>query len=105
MELYNSLIKDTQALLENGQPKVWEYSEKDCWTDLGSSELVMQRDAAYELGASGKDSANYVLFSSSPDFVSKDQVLLYGQDLRKMPERYQRSSDYRDSTLNSISTV
>ena len=84
MELYNSLIQDTQKILDHGQPKVWDYSERDCWVDIGSSELVMQRDAAYELGAGGKGSANYVLFSSNPDFVSKDQVLLYGPDLREI---------------------
>ena len=82
MELFNSLIKDTQALLEHGAPKCWDYSERDCWTDIGSSELVLQKDAAYELGAAGKGSANYVLFTSSPELVSKDQVLLYGPDLK-----------------------
>ncbi len=84
MELYNSLIQDTKAFLEKGQPKVWVYSERDCWKDIGSSELVMQRDAAFELGASGKGSANYVLFSSDPAFVDQDQVLLYGPDLREI---------------------
>ena len=84
MELYNSLIKDTLAFLEKGQPRVWDYSERDCWTDIGSSELVMQRDAAFELGVSSKGSANYVLFSSNPEFVNRDQVLLYGQDLREI---------------------
>ncbi|MBR4474668.1 MAG: carbon monoxide dehydrogenase [Oscillospiraceae bacterium] len=84
MELYNSLIRDTRAFLENGSPKTWDYSERDCWKDIGSSELVLQKDAAYELGASGKGSANYVLFSSSPDFVNRDQVLLYGRDLREI---------------------
>ena len=84
MELFNSLIQDTKALLEKGSPKVWDYSERDCWTEIGSSELVLQKDAAFELGASGKGSANYVLFTSSPELVSKDQVLLYGPDLREI---------------------
>lgn len=84
MELFNSLIHDTRALLEKGNPKVWDYSERECWTDIGSSELVLQKDAAYELGAAGKGSANYVLFSSSPELVDRDQVLLYGPDLRKI---------------------
>ena len=84
MELYNSLIRDTLGFLEKGSPKVWDYSERDCWTDIGSSELVLQKDAAYELGASGKGSANYVLFTSSSDFVDRDQVLLYGPDLREI---------------------
>ena len=84
MELFNSLIKDTQALLKQGEPKAWPYAERDCWTDIGSSELVLQKDAAFELGASGKGSANYVLFTSSPELVDKDQVLLYGPDLKEL---------------------
>ena len=84
MELYNTLITDTLGFLEKGTPKVWDYSERDCWKDIGSSELVLQKDAAYELGASGKGSANYVLFTSDPTVVSKDQVLLYGPDLREI---------------------
>ena len=82
MELFNSLIQDTQALLEHGRPTVWDYSERDCWTEIGSSELVLQKDAAYELGAAGRGSANYVLFTSSPKLVDKDRVLLYGPDLK-----------------------
>ena len=84
MELFNGLIQDTKALLEKGSPKVWDYSERDCWTDIGANELVLQKDAAFELGAAGKGSANYVLFSSSPELVDKDQILLYGQDLKEI---------------------
>ena len=81
MELYNSLIKESNSLLEKGRPRVWDYSPGDAWKDIGSSELVLQKDAAYELGAMGKGSANYVLFTSSPELVDKDQILLYGADL------------------------
>ena len=81
MELYNSLIKDSNSLLEKGSPRVWEYRPGDAWKDIGSSELVLQTDAAFELGAMGKGSANYVLFTSSPELVDKDQILLYGADL------------------------
>ena len=52
MELYNHLIKDTEELLK-GTPKTWAYSESAKWKDLGVSELVLQKDAAYELGAQG----------------------------------------------------
>ena len=84
MELYNSLIKDTQALLEKGVPKAWPYCPGGEWKDIGSSELVLQKDAAFELGASGKGSANYVLFTSSPALVNEDRVLLYGRDLNEI---------------------
>ena len=82
MELYNSLFKDTRSLLENANAKVYDYSSADCWSDIGSNELVLQKDAAYELGAQGKGSANYVLFSSSAELVNKDQILVYGSDLK-----------------------
>ena len=84
MELYNSLIKESNSLLEKGRPRVWEYRPGDAWKDIGSSELVLQKDAAYELGAMGKGSANYVLFTSSPELVDKDQILLYGSDLSEI---------------------
>ena len=84
MELFNSLIKDTEALLQNGKAKSWDYSEKDTWKDIGANELVLQKDAAYELGALGKGSANYVLFTSNPDYVDKDEILLYGPDLKEI---------------------
>ena len=82
MELYNSLIKETQSILSAGAPRVWDYDPAAAWRDIGNSELVLQKDAAYELGASGKGSANYVLFTSSAELVDKDQILLYGPDLK-----------------------
>ena len=82
MELYNSLIKDTKAFFDGKNPQRWSYNERDCWTDLGSSELVLQKDVAYELGAMGKGSANYVLFTSNAELVEHDEVELYGPDLK-----------------------
>ena len=79
MELYNSTIKDVEALLpETGSS--WDYDESNCWNSTGSSELVLQKDAAFELGASGKGSANLVLFTSSGS-VDKDEVTLIGKDI------------------------
>ena len=84
MELYNSLIGETKALFENLPQKVWDYNPRGAWASNDSSELVLQKDAAYELGASGKGSANYVLFTSSGELVEKDQVILCGKDLREI---------------------
>ena len=84
MELYNSLIRDTRTLFEGKTARTWAGEPRDAWKDLGASELVLQRDAAFELGAQGKGSANYVLFTSSAELVEKDQVLLYGPDLSEI---------------------
>ena len=82
MELYNSLIQETRALVDKLPAKVWDYDPAAARASDSANELVLQKDAAFELGASGKGSANYVLFSSSPDLVDRDQVLLYGPDLK-----------------------
>ena len=82
MELFNGLIRETLGLLEKGSPRTWDYRPGDEWRDLGQSELVLQKDAAFELGASGRGSANYVLFTSNPELVDGDRILLYGQDLK-----------------------
>ena len=84
MELYNSLIGETKALFEKLPRKAWDYNPKGAWASNDSSELVLQKDAAYELGASGKGSANFVLFTSSSDLVDKDQVILCGKDLKEI---------------------
>jgi len=83
MELFNTVVASTKEILEKGaQPKVWDYNPRKAWKDIGSAELVLQSDAAYELGALGLGSANYLCTTSNADLVSKDQVILYGKDLR-----------------------
>ncbi len=84
MELYNKLIKDTQELFAKGSPKTWEYNPSDAWTDNGTSELVLQSDAAYELGAMGQGSANYLCPTTSAELVDKDEILLYGPDMKEI---------------------
>ena len=45
MDLFNVFINETNEQL--GAPKQkWAYSERDAWKDLGSSELVLMKDAA-----------------------------------------------------------
>ena len=84
MELYNNLIKETTGLLSKATPKTWAYSPSDAWHDHGGSELVLQSDAAYELGASGLGSANYICPTTSPELVDRDEVMLYGPDLSEI---------------------
>lgn len=81
MELYNSLIKESNSLLGKGTPKIWNANPKEAWKDNGENELVLQKEAAYELGSAGKGSANYVLYTSSSDLISEDKIVLYGPDL------------------------
>ena len=81
MELYNKVIKETYEVLEKAKKTSWEYREKDAWKDAGSSELVLQSDAAYEMGATGTGSVNYLCPTSSSELVAKDEIILIGPDM------------------------
>lgn len=81
MKLYDSIIAATQTQLDAFSPKVWNYEERKAWPDVGVSELVLQRDAAYELGGSGYPAVNYTCVTTDDDQISQNQVLLYGPDL------------------------
>ena len=81
MDLFNSYINDTLEQL--GAPKQkWAYSERDAWKDTGASELVMMKDAAYELGGSGKAAVNFTCVTDDHSLVTGDEILLYGPDLK-----------------------
>ena len=83
MDLYNSFIQDTEAML--GAPRAkWAYAERNAWKDMGESELVLMRDAAFELGVSGKGAVNFTCVTSDPNLIDTDEVLLYGSDLKEI---------------------
>ena len=84
MELYNSIITATRAQLEGAAPRQWGYDPAGAWRDTGASELVMLRDAAFELGGSNCPSANFTCVTSDEALVPKDEILLYGKDLTEL---------------------
>ena len=84
MELYNPLINSTKEILSKGKPTVWDYNPNKAWNDLGAAELVLQKESAYELGALGLGSANYICTTTSSELVNKDQVLLYAEPVSEV---------------------
>ena len=73
MELYDSFIRETTDLL--GAPtQKWAYKERDAWKDTGESELVLLRDAAYELGGGANDAVNFTCVTSDSSLVPADEV-------------------------------
>ena len=84
MELYNSIITATRAQLSGAAPRQWDYDPASAWRDLGESELVMLRDAAFELGGGSCPSANFTCVTSDESLVPKDEILLYGKDLPEL---------------------
>ncbi|MBO4915931.1 MAG: carbon monoxide dehydrogenase [Oscillospiraceae bacterium] len=84
MELYDPIITATRSLLEGAEPRRWSYDEGFAWRDTGESELVMLRDAAFELGGGNCPSANFTCVTSSDALVPANEILLYGKDLTEL---------------------
>ena len=84
MELYNELIRETEGLLEGKPFRRWDYEAGMSWPDTGESELVLMRDAAYELGGGGKQAVHFTCVTTSPVLVERDEILLWGPDLREL---------------------
>lgn len=84
MELYNELIRETEGLLAGSPLRRWDYQPELAWEDTGASELVLLRDASYELGGGGKPAVHFTCVTTSPALVERDEVLLWGPDLREL---------------------
>ncbi|MCR5671266.1 MAG: hypothetical protein K6G10_09690 [Butyrivibrio sp.] len=83
MKLYDHIIDDTMEVLERCPKKQYAYNPGKAWKCLESTEFIMQRDASFELGGSGKPSVNYTLVSTSGK-VAQDEILVYGKDLQEI---------------------
>ena len=83
MELYNSIIEKVDGLLGASEPRRYTYDPGNCWEDVGGNQLVMMREAAYELGGDGKPAVNYACVSSG-DYAEADEILVYGPDLSEI---------------------
>ena len=80
MELYNPIIRKVEEQVGSSTPRVFSYNPSQAWTDTGNFELVMLRDAAFELGGDHKPAVNFTCVTTSPQLVNKDEILVYGPD-------------------------
>lgn len=80
MELFHTVMEKSFELL--GEPsKIWDFQEKDAWKDLGENEVVLRKEAAYELGANQLGALHFLSVTTDLRRITEDQVLLYGKDL------------------------
>ena len=83
MELYNSIIEKIDGLLGSSSPVKYAYDPDRTWEDAGGNQLIMMKESAYELGGDNKPAVNYACVSSD-DFVTEDEIWVYGRDLSRI---------------------
>ena len=101
MELYNSIIRGVEELTGSSAPRQYAYDPALAWEDSGAFELVMLRDAAYELGGSGRSAVNFTCVTTSPALVPKDEIVVCGPDLNEL----QSDSDFARITLLRVGDI
>lgn len=101
MELYNSIIGQAGRLGGASEPKRYAYDPARAWPDTGEFELVMLRDAAFELGGGGRSAVNFTCVTTSPKLVDRDEILVYGPDLGEI----RGDVDYARITLLRVGDI
>ena len=101
MELFNPIIRAVEEHVGSSVPRRYDYAPERAWEDTGEFELVMLRDAAYELGGDNKPAVNFPCVTSSPELVAKDEIVVYGPDLSQL----KASAPYARITLLRVGDI
>ena len=83
MKLYDSIIRETEKILADKESTRFPFDRSRIWKDRGESELIMRRDAAFELGGQGQPSVNYTCVTTS-GLITEDEIYVYGPDLQEI---------------------
>ena len=86
MELFNGIIKDTLEKLNKYPMKNFDYNENNCWATIDSNQIVLKKDAQFELGGSVLPAVNYSCVTTNDKFEIKDGISLIGKDLNEITE-------------------
>ena len=81
MKLYDAVIRETEELLSSRDARRYPYDPAKAWPETQNSELVLLRDAAYELGGSGLPAVCCTCVTTDPALVPDDSVELFGPEL------------------------
>lgn len=81
MNLFDDVIAETMELLARHAPRKLAVENGSSWELREKNELVLAKEAAFELGANGLPSVGFSCVTSSSDLVREDEILLIGPDL------------------------
>ena len=59
MEIYNQIIRSVAELTGKSAPQRYAYDPSRAWEDAGAFELIMAREAAFELGGDNLPAVNF----------------------------------------------
>jgi len=84
MKIYDDIIRKTTEKLAVGEPRVYLYNPKNAAAEGKKNELILTREAAFELGEGSLQSVSYTAITENEELVSSDRILLIGKDLQEL---------------------
>ena len=70
MEIYNQIIRGVAELTGKSAPQRYAYDPSRAWEDAGAFELIMAREAAFELGGDNLPAVNFTCVTTSPELLT-----------------------------------
>ncbi len=86
MKLYDETIKEWLKILDSLQGRELDVKKGEDWKDIGNANMILRSDMAYELGGNHLPALSGMTLTADTSLVPRDEVLLYGKDLREIRE-------------------
>ncbi len=86
MKIYDEIIRKTKELLAAGDLRAYSYNPKNLAPEGKKNELILAREAAYELGEGSLPSVSFTAITDNDELISDDRILLFGKDLQELSE-------------------
>ena len=86
MKIYDECLLGAQRLIEQFPVKKLDIKTAGLWNDSGKNQMILQSDAAYELGKGTLAAVSSIALTDREDYVPDDEILLIGRDLPGISE-------------------
>lgn len=86
MRIYDEIIRKTTELLATNEARIYSYNTNNVAAEGKKNELILAKEAAFELGESILPSVSYTAITDNEQLVSGDRILLFGKDLQELAD-------------------
>lgn len=84
MKVFDKSIEKTLETLKDFDQTKYGFDSSVSWNKLDSSELILGKDIAVELGSSHLKGAEYTMVTTNMDLIKEDQIVIIGDDLKNL---------------------
>lgn len=86
MTVYDEIIRRTYALLSGHESRSFPYSPENTAKEGSKNQLILGREAAFELGAGTLSSVSFVSVTDDESLVPRDEIMVFGKDLGQLKD-------------------